>query len=83
MIPDKNKIELNCYPDGNKTGNLGKTFPGELFHWKSGNIVLSGVPSKFKISVFLQSILNCRLLVMKRLLTPMISGTQLKSMAIQ
>jgi len=50
---------------------LGKTFPGEVFHQKSRNIVLAGVPSKFKIKVFLQSILICRLLVMKRLLTPL------------
>lgn len=69
-IPDKNTDELNWYHDGNKTGNLGKTFPGEVFHKESRNIVLSGVPSKFKIRVFLQSILNCPLLVMKRLLTP-------------
>jgi hypothetical protein len=71
VIPDKNTDELNDYHDGNKTGNLEKTLPGEVFHKESRNIVLSGVPSKSKIRVFLQSILNCRLLVMKRLLTPL------------
>lgn len=76
MIPDKNTDELNCCHDGNKTGNLGKSYPGEVFHKESGNIVLSGVPSKSKIRVFLQFILNCRLLVMKRLLTLLQSDTE-------
>jgi hypothetical protein len=70
VIPDKNNDELKYYHDGNKTGNLGKSFPDEGLHQKRRNNVLSGVPSKYKIRLFLRSILNYRLLVMKRLLTP-------------
>jgi hypothetical protein len=69
VIPDKNTDELNCCHDGNKTGNLGKSFPDEEIHRKRRNNVLSGVPSKSKIRLFLRSILNYRILVMKRLLT--------------
>jgi hypothetical protein len=39
VMPDKNTDELNCCCDGNKTGNFGKTFPGEVFHKESRNIV--------------------------------------------
>ncbi len=68
-LSGNNTFELKQIDDGSKTIDLGKTFPGEVFLWESRNIVLSGVPSKFKIKVFLQSILILRLLVMKRLLT--------------
>jgi hypothetical protein len=49
---------------------LGKIFPDEELHQKSRCIVLSGVPSKSKISLFLQVSEHFRLLFMKRLLTP-------------
>jgi len=52
-IPDQNVEVSNWTIDGNKTANLGKFVSGESIHPKPGNIVLSGVPSKFKIRLFL------------------------------
>jgi hypothetical protein len=48
----QNSIVSNRLIDGSSAKNQGIFLSGEAFHPQSGNIVLSGVPSKSKIKLF-------------------------------